>query len=144
MDQDRISHIWLVAAILIGWCVCLCAPSRLTLCDPLDCSPPLFTGFSRQEYRSGLPFPTPGCLPNAGIKLESPSFRGWFFATELPGDTPALNHDLFLENKPVVNCLPLWLRYRILQNCVSVGYLTFCSLLSFLISYIYLPSKIIE
>ena len=29
-------------------------------------------GFPRQEYRSGLPFPSPGDLPNLGIKLTSP------------------------------------------------------------------------
>ena len=29
--------------------------------------------FSRQEYRSGLPCPPPGDLPNPGIKLESPA-----------------------------------------------------------------------
>ena len=35
--------------------------SCLTLCDPIDSSPPapLSMGFSRQEYWSGLPFPSP-------------------------------------------------------------------------------------
>ena len=32
---------------------------------------PLSMGFSRQEYWSGLPFPSPGDLPNAGVKPES-------------------------------------------------------------------------
>ena len=32
---------------------------------------PLSMGFSRQEYWSGLPFPTPGDLPNPGIEAES-------------------------------------------------------------------------
>ena len=32
---------------------------------------PLFTGFFRQEYWSGLPFPLPGDLPNPEIKLAS-------------------------------------------------------------------------
>ena len=32
---------------------------------------PLSTGFSRQEYWSGLPFPTPGDLPNSGIEAAS-------------------------------------------------------------------------
>ena len=44
------------------------------LCGPLDCSPcqaPLSMGFSGQEYWSGLPFPTPGDLPNPGIELTS-------------------------------------------------------------------------
>ena len=40
------------------------------LCDPMDCShqAPLFMGFSRQEYWSVLPFPSPGDLPEPGIK----------------------------------------------------------------------------
>ena len=36
---------------------------------------PLFMGFSRQEYWSGLPFPSPGDLPNPGIKLSSPTLQ---------------------------------------------------------------------
>ena len=32
-------------------------------------------GFSRQEYWSGLPFPSPGDLPNLGIKLRSPTLQ---------------------------------------------------------------------
>ena len=32
-------------------------------------------GFSRQEYWSGLPFPSPGDLPNPGIKLKSPALQ---------------------------------------------------------------------
>ena len=48
---------------------------------------PLFMEFSRQEYWRGLPFPTPGNLPNAGIEpmsLTSPAFAGRFFTTEPP------------------------------------------------------------
>ena len=33
---------------------------------------PLFMGFSRQEYWGGLPFPSPGHLPDPGIEPESP------------------------------------------------------------------------
>ena len=36
----------------------------------------LSTGFSRQEYWSGLPFPTPGDLSNPGIKPTSPPLAG--------------------------------------------------------------------
>ena len=49
----------------------LVAQSCLTLCNPMDCiahQAPLFTGFSRQEYWSGLPFPSPGDLPDPGIE----------------------------------------------------------------------------
>ena len=42
-------------------------------------------GFPRQEYWSGLPFPSPGNLPNPGIKTESPTMTGGFFATEAQG-----------------------------------------------------------
>ena len=40
-----------------------------------DCSPPGFSvhGILQQEYWSGLPFPSPGDLPNPGIKLRSPA-----------------------------------------------------------------------
>ena len=48
---------------------------------------PLSTGFSRQEYWSGLPFPPPGDLPDPGIKAVSPALAGGFFTTELPGKT---------------------------------------------------------
>ena len=48
----------------------LIAQSCLTLYDPMDCSSPdysLSVGFSRQEYWSGLPFPSPGYLPNPSL-----------------------------------------------------------------------------
>ena len=37
--------------------------------------PPLSTGLLRQEYWSGLPFPSPGDLPDPGIKLRSPTLQ---------------------------------------------------------------------
>ena len=46
---------------------------------------PLSMGFPRQEYWSGLSFPSPGDLPNPGIELASPELAGRFFTTELPG-----------------------------------------------------------
>ena len=48
----------------------------------------LYMGFSRQEYWKGLPFPTPGDLPDPGIKpasLEPPALAGGFFTAKLPG-----------------------------------------------------------
>ena len=54
------------------------AQSCLTLCDSMDCrtiayqAPPSM-GFSRQEYWSGLPFPSPGDLPDPGIEPQSPA-----------------------------------------------------------------------
>ena len=45
---------------------------------------PLSMGFSRQEYWSGLPCPSPGDLPHPGIEpesLTSPALAGGFFTT---------------------------------------------------------------
>ena len=51
----------------------------LTLWDSMDCSQSsLYMELFRQEYWSGLPFPTPGDLPDPGIKpvsLESPALE---------------------------------------------------------------------
>ena len=44
---------------------------------------PLSTGFSRQEYWSGLPFPSPGDLPDPGIKTGSPALQADSLLTEL-------------------------------------------------------------
>ena len=41
----------------------------------IACHVPLSMGFSRQEYWSGLPFPSPGDLPNPGIEAGSPSLQ---------------------------------------------------------------------
>ena len=48
------------------------------------CQAPLSMGFSRQEYWSGLPCPSPGDLPDPGIRptsLVSPALTGGFFTT---------------------------------------------------------------
>ena len=46
---------------------------------------PLCMGFTRQEYWSGLPFPSPGDLPNPGIELWSPSLQADTLPSEPPG-----------------------------------------------------------
>ena len=45
---------------------------------------PLSMGFPRQEYWSGLPFPSPGDLPDPGVEPMSPALAGGFFTTEPP------------------------------------------------------------
>ena len=42
-------------------------------------------GFLRQEYWSGLPFPSPGDLSDPGIEPVSPALAGGFFTAEPPG-----------------------------------------------------------
>ena len=58
-------------------CCCLIIHSCPTLCSSwtIACQAPLSMGFPRQEFWSGLPFPSPGDLPNLGIKLKSPAWQ---------------------------------------------------------------------
>ena len=46
--------------------------------------PPLSMAFSRQEYWSGLPFPSPGDLPNPGIKPWCPALQADALLSEPP------------------------------------------------------------
>ena len=58
---------------------------------------PLSKGFPRQEYRSGLPFPSPGDLPDPGTEPMSPTVAGGFFTTEPPGK-------FINSNGPIYGC----------------------------------------
>ena len=87
----------------------------LTLCDPMDSSPPcsLSMGFSRQKYWSGLPCPPPGNLPNPGIEPGSPALQ----VESLP-----LRH----QGSPVKSYIPpeissrsFWANPTYLQGCHS-------------------------
>ena len=62
----------------------LLVKSCLTLCKPMDCSPPVSSvhGISQQEYWNGLPFPSPGDFPYPGIEPVYPALAGEFFTTE--------------------------------------------------------------
>ena len=64
---------------------------------------PLSMKFSRQEYWSGLPFPTPGDLPHPGIKPRSPTLQADYFP--LLG----LNERTLAEHRHtvVVYCMPV-------------------------------------
>ena len=81
-----------------------CSVVSVTLCNPMDCSPPgyslLFMGCPRQEYRSGVPFPTPGHLPDPEIIHMShlSSLAGGFFTTEPPG-SPEVKQNLQIKQQ---------------------------------------------
>ena len=55
------------------------------------CQAPLSMAFSRQEYWSGLPFPSPGDLPDPGIEPWSPTLRADTLLSEPPGKPCCLN-----------------------------------------------------
>ena len=86
------------AALLIvakGWKLSKCllfggglvAKSCLTLATPWTVAhqAPLSMGFPRQAYQSGLPFPSPGELPDSGIKPRSPALQANSLPTQLGG-----------------------------------------------------------
>ena len=52
----------------------------------VDCQVPLSMGFSRREYWSGLPFLSPGDLPNPGIEPRSPTLQADSLPSEPPGN----------------------------------------------------------
>ena len=68
VHAQSLSHVWL---FVIPW----------TTGHPA----PLFMEVLRQEYWSGLPFPSPGDLPSPEIEPKSPTLTSRFFTTKLPG-----------------------------------------------------------
>ena len=89
--------------VCVCMCVCVCvsvhAQSCLTLCGPMDCiahQALLSMEFSRGEYWSGLPYPTPGDLPDPRVEptsLVSLALEGAFFTTVLPGKSRASHRE---------------------------------------------------
>ena len=68
VKMKSLSRVWLFAT---PWTVAYQAPPSM--------------GFSRQEYWSGLPFPSPGDLPDPGIEPGSPAFQENALTSEPPG-----------------------------------------------------------
>ena len=100
MGLQRVGHNWSDLAhtsdfivtrsfyLHLPWeCYCCFNQLCLTLCDPMDCSPPGSSvhGISQARILEWLPFPPPGDLPDPGIKPASPALAGGFFAIEPPG-----------------------------------------------------------
>ena len=61
------------------------------------CQAPLSMGFSRQEYWSGLPFPSPGDLPDTGIEPRSLALQADALPSEPPGKSPFFPYWNFLQ-----------------------------------------------
>ena len=86
---------WVSALTALFWLWCVCAqslPLCLTLCDPMDCSlaGSLSMGFSRQKYRSALPCPPPGDLPDPEIEPMSLTSNLHWQVGSLPLAPPGL------------------------------------------------------
>ena len=82
-------------------CCCLVAKLCPTLCNPMDCQAPLSMRFPRQDYRSGLLFPSPGDLPNPGIEPWSPALAGGLFSAEPPGK-PKLHTQCHIQQPKIL------------------------------------------
>ena len=61
------------------------------------CQAPLSMDFSRQEYWSGLPFPSPGDLPKTEIEPRSPALQADFLPSEPPGK-PSERWSQYIKN----------------------------------------------
>ena len=86
---------------------------------------PLSMGFSRQEYWSGLPFPSPGDLPDPGIEpvsLMSPALAGRFFTTSTTWEVHSIQFSSVAQLCPTL-CDPV--------TCSTLGFLILHYLLEF-------------
>ena len=82
-EREKLHHIQnFLSSYRLTLC-CLVSKSCLTLCDPVDCGP---SGSSAHGISQVRTFPSPGDLPNPGIKPMSPALAGGFFTTEPPGE----------------------------------------------------------
>ena len=72
---------------ILGVCLCVSHSVISSSATPRTVArqPPLSMEFSRQENGSGLPFPSPGDIPNPGIEPGSPTLQADFLLSEPPG-----------------------------------------------------------
>ena len=66
----------------VNWTVELSRVQLFVTPSPIADQAPLSMGFSRQEYWSGMPFPSPGDLPGPGIEPGSPALQTDAFPSE--------------------------------------------------------------
>ena len=93
---------------------------------------PLCMGFSRQEYWSGLPYPSPGNLPNPRIKTRSPALQAGSLPFELPGK-PIFN--LILMNLCIFGCTGCVLLHAGKWRLLSVAVRRFSVVASLLLAH---------
>ena len=71
-EQKKVKSLSRVRLFAAAWTIAYQAPPSM--------------GFSRQEYWSRLPFPSPGDLPDPGIEPRCPALQADFLLTEPPGN----------------------------------------------------------
>ena len=119
-DNPNIYAMGLLGTRARGLCVCVNARSYLILCDSMDCSPPGSSvhGIFQARTLKQVVIPSPGDLPNPGIKPLFPALAGGFFTTVPPGkpvlvgasplfsDLEIQVFQIFFEKSTVLYCLP--------------------------------------
>ena len=100
--------LWWPLFQFLNICACVCVLSCVQLfVTPMHSTHQEFSmEFSRQEYWSGLPFPTPGDLPDPGMEPESavsPSLAGGFFTTSTTWEAHSFVYQYII--KPPVMCI---------------------------------------
>ena len=116
MKVKSLSHVWLFAT---PWTVVYQASPSM--------------GFSRQECQSGLPFPSPGDLPDPGIEPWFPTLQADALPSEPPGKLIyKLEIDSFLSSSPSLfsraNCLSwafLWIYFTTWEALLTSSYVFF-------------------
>ena len=84
-ERETYICVYIYICVCVCVCVCVCILSCFSHVQffvtqwTVACQAPLSMGFYRQGYWSGLPFPSPGDLPNPGIEPASPALAGRFF-----------------------------------------------------------------
>ena len=101
-DSTRQKAVFLFLRVCVCMCVCVylcvCVCVCYSVCHvqlfvtswTVAHQIPLSIEFSRQKYWSGLPFPSPGDLPNQRIKPTSPALQADSFLSEPPGSQRAI------------------------------------------------------
>ena len=85
LDIGEITNFWWLVVSVTKSCPTLATQWTVVLQAPLN------MGFSRQEYWSGLPFPSPVDLPDPGIKPRSPALQVDDLLTKLWGKPTDMN-----------------------------------------------------
>ena len=93
-----LTHTGLLSSSFFFFLLCACVLSRFShvrvfvILWTVALQALLSMGFSRQEYRSVLPFPSPGDLPILGTEFASPALTGRFFTMVSPGKPPFFHY----------------------------------------------------
>ena len=83
-------------------------------------------GILRQEYWSGLPFSSPGDLPNPGIESRSPALQVYSLPTKPPGKPPGYTSLLPVKHRAIPH-FSIWRNIALLSGLLSFAHCGSCA-----------------